>query len=820
MIISSSLFRKVFIYVQTVIVIFFIGLLVFAAPYLEKQLYKNEETVARTFLDNVVTLIRGELTAIDSYWKSSIDERQKKQQEITELQINFILNIFHQISESDIEKRKQLLVKEFDNLQPLSSGQLLVIDANEKIIFHGNPELRNKNKILLKDAYDSPILLHLNKDKGTFIRYWEIENEQEIEKNIYYKFVPELSMYIGMDFFSSNMLEEVQKREEQIINSVQSLISRLSIRSGGQLLIFNNEYKIKIPPDFTEKAYGEICKSGIIKELKNLPKNPDSTTRIQWGNSKSDAKCSTEMIGWNYYFADFDWNIILVHKKDQLYKASDGLKSRFIVITTLMVLAFNFLALVFIRKVTVQIGSLSQVAEKVRAGDLNQQAEVTSNDELGKLAISINSMINNIGERTEKLRSLNEDYLHAKDEAVTANKSKTRFLAAVSHDLMQPLNAAKLYLSSLYLNSNQTDNQDQNTATKSISALNMAEQMIKELVDISKLDAGEIKPNLENFCITDTFNLLDTNFKVLANKWGLEFKVVNSSCMVNSDRRFLKHILQNFISNAIRYTSKGKILLGCRRHGNYLSIQVWDTGPGIPESEQENIFQEFVKGKTVSDKGESRFGLGLAIVKKMASILNAEITLKSQVGKGTMFSVSVPMVKPSNKTIDILTLNNAIHDFQISDSELSIFTADFQDNNPDKSGNQDNLIEKTKELLKDKRVICIDDDLSCLDAIDTILKKLSCEPILISSIDEIEDLEENDIKNCSLILSDYSLQNNTTGLDAIEQLNKIAGHKIPAIIITGENKEEINTQCKTMGYCIIKKPVSIEKLITKIHTTH
>lgn len=812
MIISSSLFRKVFIYVQTVIVIFFVGLLVFAAPYLEKQLYKNEETVARTFLDNVVTLIRGELTAIDSYWKSSIDERQKKHQEITELQINFILNVYNQIPEQDLAKRKQLLLNEFANFQPLSSGLLLVIDEHDKIIYHNSPSLINKDINQFKDAYHSPIFSNLRKDKGAFIQYWEIEDEHEIEKNIYYRYVPELSLFIGMDFFSSNMLEEVQKREEQIVNSVQTLISNLSIRSGGQLLIFNNEYKIKIPPDFTEEQYGDICKLGIINKLKSLPKTPDNTTLIQWGDSSADINCSTTMVGWNYYFADFDWNIILVHEKEELYKASDELKSRFIIMTTLMVLAFNFLALMFIRKITTQIGSLSKVAAKVREGDLNQQAKITSKDELGKLAISINSMIHNIRERTEKLKNLNNDYLRAKDDAVVANKSKTRFLAAVSHDLMQPLNAAKLYLSSLCIDNKQAENKDQDAATKSISALNMAEQMIKELVDISKLDAGEIQPNLENFYIKETFELLDTNFKVLANKWGLEFKVIDSSCMINSDKRFLKHILQNFISNAIRYTSQGKILLGCRRQGDYLSIQVWDTGPGIPESEQENIFQEFVKGKTVSDKGESRFGLGLAIVKKMATILDVEITLRSWVGKGTVFSVAVPIISEGSGANTISSSNSA------NLNELSVFSEPNESKITSKSSGE--LIQKTKNILKDKIIICIDDDLSCLDAINTVLTKLSCQPILISSIDEIEDLEESDIANCSLIFSDYSLQDSSTGFDAIDELCKIANRTIPAVIVSGENNSEINNKCGTNKYPLIKKPASIEKIIDSIHTIY
>ena len=815
MIISSNLFRKVFIYVQSVIIIFFGGLLVFAAPYLEAHLYKNEETIARTFLDNVVTLIRGELTAIDSYWKSSIDERQKKHKEITELQINFILNIFNQIPGDDLEKRIQILLENFKSFQPLSTGELLVIGDNDRIIFHKSHDLINLNKNQFKDAYDSPVLSNLKKGEGKFIQYWAKQNDQEVEKNIYYKYIPELSVYIGLDFLSSSMLDEVQKREQQIVDSVQSLISRLSIRSGGQLLIFNNQYEIKIPPNFTEEQYGNICKIELVNKLKKLPKTPDSTTGIQWGNSNLNQDCSKEMIGWNFYFSDFDWNIILVHQKNELYKASDELHSRFIIMITLMVLTFNLLALVFIRKITQQIGSLSQVANRVRQGDLDQQAKVTSKDELGALAISINSMIDNIRERTEKLEQLNNDYMKAKDDAIIANKSKTRFLAAVSHDLMQPLNAAKLYLSSHYLDNK---NECGDTSSKSISAINMAEQMIKELVDISKLDAGEIQPNYENFSIKEIFDLLDTNFKVLANKWGLEFKAIGSSSIINSDKRFLKHILQNFISNAIRYTSEGKILLGCRRQGNFISIQVWDTGPGIPKSEQETIFQEFVKGKTASDKGESRFGLGLAIVKKMASILDVKIKLRSWIGKGTVFSVEIPLATNIIKDKASKTIVAKASSCNCNSNQHELYLLS-EVNNTDISPDQYNeIINNTKQQLEGKTVICIDDDLSCLDALNTILIKLSCKTILISSFDEIDDLNEEDIRNCAVILSDYSLQDNITGFDAITELYRIADKTIPAIIISGESSDEIVSKCSSMNYPLISKPASLENIINGINS--
>lgn len=791
MIISSKLFRKVFLYLQGVILLFFIGLLAFAAPYVENQLYKNEEKITITFLDNVVTLIGGELSAIDTYWKSSIDERQKKHIEITELQIGIITSGYSNLLKQNRKLSKQEIPNQIKKLQLLTSGKLIVIDDHGTIIFHSKSNLINRHKDTIKDAYHSPIFSSLEKDTGHFIQYWAQDGNKEVDKNIYYRYIPELSWFIGLEFAPNDLFKEVGKREEQIITKVGTLLSKLSIRSNGQLMIFDGNYNLKIAPEQHNKSNSFLCQKELITELKQQSKTPGNIEQIRWGGNSAKKECSTEMIGWNFYFADFDWNILLAHTTNDLYQASNELKNRLVIAITLMLVVLNILALLFFRKVSIQIGSLSKVAEKARTGDLTHQADVTSNDELGDLAVSINSMINRINERTQKLNQLNRDYLDAKTEAEKANASKTRFLAAVSHDLMQPLNAAKLYLSSIFMGHDEAQ-KEKETVSKATTAINIAEQMIHELVDISKLDAGEIQPKIETFPLQEVFNQLESNFRVLAEKWGLDFRMINCSCLVNSDRRFLKHILQNFISNAIRYTSEGKILVGCRKNKDKISIQVWDTGPGIPESEQELIFQEFVKGKNQSDKGENRVGLGLAIVKKMASILDVKVELKSWIGKGTVFSVSIPFAGHIEAT----------------------------QNKPQQNKLQQNsineLIINAEKIIKNKTIVCIDDDFNCLDAIDSVLRKLKCNPILISSIDEIDDLEENDIKECHLIFSDYSLQNDDTGIDAINHLNKIAGRQIPAVIITGERSAKVFEECARHGYQTLEKPASIEKIIGSI----
>ncbi len=244
-----------------------------------------------------------------------------------------------------------------------------------------------------------------------------------------------------------------------------------------------------------------------------------------------------------------------------------------------------------------------------------------------------------VRERTGELTRLNAELERAKAEADDANVSKTRFVAAASHDILQPLNAARLYVTSLI--ERQRDGDDADLVANIDASLEAVEEIFAALLDISRLDTGAMKPEIADFRIDELLHRLEVEFAPLAREKGLDLTFMPCSLTVRSDRRLLRRLLQNLISNAIKYTPPGRVLVGCRRRGARLRIEVYDTGIGIPHAKRRAVFKEFHR----LDQGARvarGVGLGLSIVERIARVLDCEVTLKSNVGRGSRFSIEVP----------------------------------------------------------------------------------------------------------------------------------------------------------------------------------
>src|SRR6202050_750733 len=245
-----------------------------------------------------------------------------------------------------------------------------------------------------------------------------------------------------------------------------------------------------------------------------------------------------------------------------------------------------------------------------------------------------------VRERTGELTRLNTELERAKAEADDANVSKTRFVAAASHDILPPLNAARLYVTSLIERQRAGEGAD---LVQNIDAsLEAVEEIFAALLDISRLDTGGIKPEMSYFRIHELLHRLEVEFAPLAREKGLALRFAPSTQAVHSDRRLLRRLLQNLISNAIKYTPSGGVLVGCRRRGSLLRIEVYDTGIGIPHAKRHAVFKEFHRldhGARVA-RG---VGLGLSIVERIARVLDCEVVLKSKVGRGSRFSVAVAL---------------------------------------------------------------------------------------------------------------------------------------------------------------------------------
>ena len=378
------------------------------------------------------------------------------------------------------------------------------------------------------------------------------------------------------------------------------------------------------------------------------------------------------------------------------------------------------------------------------------------------------SLERRVRERTEELTRLNTELGRAKGEAEQANISKTRFLAAASHDILQPLNAARLYVTSLV--ERQGGGNDSQLVGNIDASLDAVEEIFGALLDISRLDTGAMKPEIASFRMDELLRQLEVEFMPLAQERGLKLQFVSCSLAVESDRRLLRRLLQNLISNAIKYTPRGRVLVGCRRRRRRLRIDVYDTGLGIPSSKKRAIFQEFHR----LDQGAKvarGLGLGLSIVERIARVLDYKIGVVSTVGRGSHFSVEVPR----STAIPLRQHQRVVR--EVDRVQLSGIT-----------------------------VLCIDNDLTILDGMETLLGGWGCRvfkaPDLAAAIAVMAEADASP----DGLLVDYHLDDGD-GITAIKELRRRFGADLTAILITADRSPHVREDARANDIQLLNKPV-------------
>jgi len=388
-----------------------------------------------------------------------------------------------------------------------------------------------------------------------------------------------------------------------------------------------------------------------------------------------------------------------------------------------------------------------------------------------------------VATRTEELEKLNHQFLEAKSMAELANHSKTRFLAAASHDVLQPLNAASLFSATLFEKIN--DEQQKNIALRIQQALHSAEQLLKDLIEISKLDSDKIEATPVNFSIAELMLQLTQEFQVLAKEKGIILRTVYCNLTTCTDRTMLRRVLQNLLSNAINHSKSKTILFGCKRHEGALHIHVIDQGKGIDESEQEKIFTEFVQldSDTIAVEGH---GLGLAIVSRILQILKLPLQLKSNINKGSNFFISVPIV---NKT-------------GAYEEQAQIESVQF-DNKHKSAG--------------DKLIVIIDNEQEILDGMTSLLETWGYRNLMVSLDGDFTQYKHYRSENVALIMADYHLENNKTGVEVITQIRTEAKWDVPAVVISADQTEGVKRELQENSIFLLNKPIKPLSLRTLLN---
>jgi Na+/proline symporter/signal transduction histidine kinase/ActR/RegA family two-component response regulator len=384
------------------------------------------------------------------------------------------------------------------------------------------------------------------------------------------------------------------------------------------------------------------------------------------------------------------------------------------------------------------------------------------------LEIANETLEQRVDERTRELTDVNRQLAEARASAEDANIGKTRFFAAAGHDILQPLNAARLYSSSLVERLGHSPNSD--LVLNIDSALESVETILGAVLDISRLDTGAMKPRLSILPLDAFLKRIETDYQPLARARNLELKVLASTLSVRTDPTLLRRLVQNLVSNAIKYTVTGRVLVGVRRHGNEAWIQVYDTGIGIPQSKFKAVFKEFSR----LDEGartSAGLGLGLSIVDRIGRVLNHPVELQSTIGKGTVFRVRVPIDRSATA--------------------------------PQPAGM---TVAAPSQILKLERlsVLCIDNEQSILDGMRLLLSGWGCVVETATGTEQVQALIASG-KVFSVVIADYHLDKGT-GIEAIASIRAKLG-PLPAILITADRTAEVRAQAEREGISLLNKPI-------------
>jgi signal transduction histidine kinase/CheY-like chemotaxis protein len=387
-------------------------------------------------------------------------------------------------------------------------------------------------------------------------------------------------------------------------------------------------------------------------------------------------------------------------------------------------------------------------------------------DELGRMGRSFNRLKQDLWEQGEGLQN-------AKIDAERANKAKSLFLASASHDLRQPLNAMQMYIAALQ---SKVKDKEILRIIEDINSVSMSTaRLLNALLDVSELEVGAIKPRFESFSVNNMLISIFQSFLPLAKDKGLNFRVVPSSLYVRSDPALLERILGNFMSNAIRYTNKGSVLIGCRKRGDKVVIEVWDTGCGISDDQMSLIYEDFYQIENKErDRGKG-LGLGLALAKRLAESLEHSINSKSTLGAGSCFSVAVDIAENN-------TENNQEESFM-------------------------NIMN-----LSGTNILLVEDDMDVLKATKQLLESWGCKVKTARNKDEVMNfIKENPYDNPDIILADNRLPGDASGIDITYLIQEKLQASIPCVIMTGDVERNHVQSIIDQGFPVLLKPIQPAK---------
>ncbi len=424
-----------------------------------------------------------------------------------------------------------------------------------------------------------------------------------------------------------------------------------------------------------------------------------------------------------------------------------------------------------------QLRHVGQVVGRLACDDLTVRTQLPAQGEVGALAAGVNDMAEALqthrSELEKRIREATADLAAKKNMAERANQAKSRFFAAASHDLRQPLHALSLFVAALKARNQQPEAQ---TLIDNIEASTAAmELLFNALLDISRLDAGTIEAHPVHFPLQKMLDDLNHQFSALAAEKQLRLRFRPCDVTLYSDPLLIERILVNLIANAIRYTDDGGVLVACQRRGRMVRLSVIDTGRGIPLEQQESVFQEFVQLHNPARDRSKGLGLGLAIVSRLGRLLGHRVNLRSRPGHGSLFSIDVPC------------------------GDASLIQPPVPASAPG-------------QIPADALVLLVDDESAILRGMAELFDNWNIDLVTAHSAAEAEEWLASIGRMPDVIVSDYRLPDDTDGIEVITRLRRQFGRDIPAIVVTGDTAPDTILRISQAGFPLLHKPLRPAKL--------
>jgi signal transduction histidine kinase/CheY-like chemotaxis protein len=597
-----------------------------------------------------------------------------------------------------------------------------------------------------------------------YITVTQIVNQDGDKTSFYDKYVQLLGGKSIQDKFllASQKLKESIADTEDFIRKVKN-----DVASNNDIIVDNQEqlllelYELRV----VSQKYNQIVVSNLFLEnnLQILTLNIKNLNEIL--STEESLVIQAEKVSKELE------NVINDSKEKIIYV--ERIAISYIVITTIISILFAISMILLIVRMNISkplqlltdsINRYTPLRKVTRLED--EQNILEREDELGRMGRSFNRLKEDLWEQGVGLQN-------AKEDADRANKAKSLFLASASHDLRQPLNAMQMYIAAL---KSKVKDEKILTIIEDINSVSASTaRLLNALLDVSELEVGAIKPRYEDFSINNIFTSIFQSFAPLAKDKNLQFRIVPSSITVRSDPDLLERILGNYMSNAIRYTEAGSVMMGCRKRGNKVLIEVWDTGCGISEDQMPNIFEDFYQIENKERDRSKGLGLGLALAKRLSLSLNHTIECKSSLGSGSCFSVLVEIGEAKNSEVQLEAISNIMD-------------------------------------LTGARILLVEDDIDVLKASIQLMESWGC------IVDAGRDLDE--IKNIirspgyllpNIIVADNRLPGDASGIDIVKLVQQELESVIPSIIITGDVERSHIQSIKEKGLPVLLKPIQPAK---------